>query len=259
MLALDPPVPTIQLRVFSKLAFLFGAVGLLAVIVALWLLGGRSGILRDSVPDTPVKQRPYSLARVQMAWWSLLIVGSFVFIWIVTQDHTGIVDPSSLILMGVATGTVLGASVIDVGKQSTASTDAVALKQEKERLAKLVDEIKDTSIEIKKTAQPSSVDLLQVNERLADATAKLRTVQDKLAALPKLPVTQSFLLDLVTDANGVTLHRFQMLIWTVVLGIVFIIGVVRTLAMPQFDATLLALMGIASGTYLGFKIPEKVS
>jgi len=27
--------------------------------------------------------------------------------------------------------------------------------------------------------------------------------------------------------------------------------------MPEFDNTLLALMGISSGTYLGFKIPEQ--
>jgi hypothetical protein len=27
--------------------------------------------------------------------------------------------------------------------------------------------------------------------------------------------------------------------------------------MPEFGATLLALMGISAGTYLGFKIPEK--
>jgi hypothetical protein len=27
--------------------------------------------------------------------------------------------------------------------------------------------------------------------------------------------------------------------------------------MPEFSTTLLALMGISSGTYLGFKIPER--
>jgi hypothetical protein len=28
--------------------------------------------------------------------------------------------------------------------------------------------------------------------------------------------------------------------------------------MPEFDASLLTLMGISSGTYLGFKFPEKL-
>jgi hypothetical protein len=30
----------------------------------------------------------------------------------------------------------------------------------------------------------------------------------------------------------------------------------RDVAMPVFDATLLGLLGVSSGTYLGMKIPE---
>ena len=37
----------------------------------------------------------------------------------------------------------------------------------------------------------------------------------------------------------------------------FIGRVIDTLTMPTFDATLLALMGISSGTYIGFKLPNK--
>jgi len=48
-----------------------------------------------------------------------------------------------------------------------------------------------------------------------------------------------------------------MMAWTVVLGIVFINAVQTDLAMPDFDATLLGLMGLSSGTYIGFKFPEK--
>ena len=47
-----------------------------------------------------------------------------------------------------------------------------------------------------------------------------------------------------------------MLAWTVVLGIIFAGNVYRDLAMPDFSTTLLALMGISAGTYLGLKIPE---
>jgi len=46
-----------------------------------------------------------------------------------------------------------------------------------------------------------------------------------------------------------------MMTWTLILGVVFIFGVFQQLAMPKFDATLLALMGMSSGTYLGFKWP----
>jgi len=71
-------------------------------------------------------------------------------------------------------------------------------------------------------------------------------------------ISNGFLNDILTDdANGVSFHRFQMFVWTLVLGILFIYSVWNRLSMPEFTATLLALMGISSGTYLGFKIPEK--
>ncbi len=50
-------------------------------------------------------------------------------------------------------------------------------------------------------------------------------------------------------------HRFQIIVWTLVLGVVFCSEVLTKLAMPSFDSTLLILMGISSGTYLGFKFP----
>ena len=72
-----------------------------------------------------------------------------------------------------------------------------------------------------------------------------------------LPVSSgNFFEDLLTDAYGVTLHRFQMLAITVILGVMFLIHVVTSLSMPDFDGTLLSLMGIAGGTYVGFKVPE---
>lgn len=74
----------------------------------------------------------------------------------------------------------------------------------------------------------------------------------------QLPVSHGkFFEDLLTDAYGITLHRFQMLAMTVILGVMFVIHVAITLTMPEFDGTSLALMGIAGGTYIGFKVPEK--
>lgn len=83
--------------------------------------------------------------------------------------------------------------------------------------------------------------------------------QKKTAPAPDEPGGQSrgFLNDVMSDPNGVSLHRFQMFVWTLVLGVIFIGSVYKNLEMPQFSATLLGLMGISSGTYLGFKVPEK--
>ncbi|WUR16009.1 hypothetical protein E7V67_013165 [[Empedobacter] haloabium] len=65
--------------------------------------------------------------------------------------------------------------------------------------------------------------------------------------------SRGWLADILSDHYGVSFHRFQMASWTLVLGIVFIQQVYRDLAMPDFDVTLLGLMGISAGTYLGLK------
>jgi hypothetical protein len=72
---------------------------------------------------------------------------------------------------------------------------------------------------------------------------------------PKAP---QWLLDILSDSDGkIVLHRFQIVVWTFVLGVMFVTSVVTQLTMPEFSSTLLATMGISSGTYLGFKFPEK--
>jgi hypothetical protein len=73
------------------------------------------------------------------------------------------------------------------------------------------------------------------------------------------PALQSsgFFTDILSDDHGVSLARVQIAIWTVVLGIIFSRSVYQDLAMPQFDATLLGLMGISNGTYVGFKGLER--
>jgi len=69
--------------------------------------------------------------------------------------------------------------------------------------------------------------------------------------------TEGVARDLVTGAAGADLHRVQFGLWSIVLMIVFIVTVYDTLAMPQFDNSLLGLMGISSAAYAGMKIPEK--
>jgi ABC-type sugar transport system permease subunit len=89
---------------------------------------------------------------------------------------------------------------------------------------------------------------------VADATAST-PAPVPLSAQP----SRGFLHDVLSDAEGISLHRFQMFIWTLVLGVIFVASVYKNLAMPEFSTTLLGLMGISSGTYLGFKVPEKTA
>jgi hypothetical protein len=93
----------------------------------------------------------------------------------------------------------------------------------------------------------------------ATALAAALIDQKKPTPAPDTPggTSRGFLTDVMSDATGVSLHRFQMFVWTLVLGVIFCGSVYKNLGMPEFSATLLGLMGISSGTYLGFKVPEK--
>lgn len=189
-----------------------GVTGLL-VGGAVWL-ARRSNLLRDPyavVPEGAV--RPYSLSRFQAVFWCVLVLISFFLIWSITGELTSITG-SVLGLLGIGSGTALGAAMIDSDKSGTKAVAAAS--------------------------------------KAAAAGAE--------PPVPELPVrsggSEGFLRDILSGSDGISFHRFQMFVWTIVLGLIFCSTVYDTLSMPQFDASLLALLGISSGTYLGFKIPE---
>ncbi|HME10604.1 MAG TPA: hypothetical protein VKG25_26350 [Bryobacteraceae bacterium] len=73
---------------------------------------------------------------------------------------------------------------------------------------------------------------------------------------PPTPTSGSFRKDLI-EGQGPEFHRYQMALFTVILAVIFVVKTASGLAMPEFDSTLLGLMGISSGTYLGFKLQGK--
>lgn len=218
----------------------------------------RTNLIRDSVPPQPPpgKMRPYSLARLQMAVWFFIIFGSFAFVYAITGEYNNIITSQALILMGIGIGTALGSSSIDHSKEASvrARIHSLGAKQ-----ARLLAEIENLPSRIEKKDLNDSeraalqADLEEKRVQSRHLGSDLTREQSNLSK----PISESFLSDLVTDANGISLHRFQMLVWTVILVFLFGHGVYTNLAMPELDTTLLALMGISSGTYLGFKIPER--
>jgi len=237
------PQPVLVLRLFYPIWLLVSLIGL-ALVLALfiYLACWRGGLIHDSEPPAPPpgKMKPYSLALSQAAWWFFFVIGSFVFIYMITGDYNTVTS-QALILMGIGTGTALGSFMINAAKRNTADTDLSTLMPSR---AKLVAEIGQTN------------DPVALAEKRAQLAVLDKQVAEARSGLSK-PVSKNFFDDILTDVDGITLHRFQMVIWTFVLGIMFGLGVYRNLAMPEFNATLLALMGISAGTYLGFKIPER--
>jgi hypothetical protein len=93
---------------------------------------------------------------------------------------------------------------------------------------------------------------------LCSGTAVGGALVDKNKAAT-VPVGKSggLLADLLTEQSGYALHRFQMVLWTGVVSVLFWSSVYHHLAMPELDTTLLGLMGISSVTYLGLKAPKQ--
>jgi len=81
--------------------------------------------------------------------------------------------------------------------------------------------------------------------------------RNKIKESDEWPVHWTFFRDLLYDGSGPALHRYQMFFWTLILGAVFLRDVYQSFQLPQLDGTLLTMLGISNGLYLGFKWPEK--
>lgn len=70
-----------------------------------------------------------------------------------------------------------------------------------------------------------------------------------------------FFTDILCDENGVSLHRFQHVVWTLISMSIYLYEVARNTGssgscLPTLDPTLLVLQGISSAGYVGLKTNE---
>lgn len=177
-------------------------------------------MLRDLSKASP---RPFSWSRVQLAWWSVIILTAFTTIMLQT-GHAPNLDTSTLVLLGISAGTTTAARIIDLADQ-----------------------------------------------------------QDSLVFRHQDIKTSNFFLDILSDQNGVSIQRFQAVVFNAVFGIWFIASVLGNLGDPNFCLTDFAkgdpnlaqcllhstdflipivsdnnliLLGLSSATYAALKITE---
>ena len=242
----------------------------LAFLVLFLILAVKSDIIRDT-GDQPgnTQRKMYSLARTQMALWTFVVIIAYVFIWMVTSDISSL-TPGIIGLMGISAVTGLGSAAIDSSKKSENKTKRQVQNDAKTScmidIEKLNAEVSSLASTINTTPPPADLEdqKITLSTKQAELAAKKKEIEDfekNLQVLDKKLTPQSstgnFFKDILNDDNGVSLHRFQILIWTFVLIFIFVGRVVDTLTMPEFDTTLLALMGISGATYIGFKLPDQ--
>ena len=153
--------------------------------------------------------------------------------------------------MGISAGTALGAVVIDNGKNGSNIITKNRLDSEK---AVLVERVANIG------GQPGSAGDVSLMTELSLKKIRISEIEKSLHDLPNpkmIKMSKGFFKDILSDASGVSFHRFQIFAWTIVLAFIFILEVLAYLEMPEFSTTLLGLMGVSSGTYIGFKFPEQ--
>ncbi|MBE7171986.1 MAG: hypothetical protein INR73_15475 [Williamsia sp.] len=71
--------------------------------------------------------------------------------------------------------------------------------------------------------------------------------------------SQGFFVDILSDDNGISLHRFQNLVWSVIAVVVYLYKVAEIKTgciLPELSDTLLALTGLSTATYLVLRTKE---
>lgn len=178
-----------ELRVYWPWRVWALGLGQIALVGGAIIWGWSTGMLRDRAPSEVDKTPPFSLGRSQMAFWFLLTLAGYLYIWLVSGQSFNVVTEGVLVLLGISGTTGLAAMVVDEGS----------------------------------AAKPQS---------------------------------RGYWTDILSDGGNIVVHRLQMVAWTVVLGLIFAWFVVTEHRFPDFDTALLLLMGIAGGTYVGFKTRE---
>jgi hypothetical protein len=212
-------------------------IGLIISVTALcvWLAVTTDIFREDESRELVRGRKKFSLAKIQMGIWFLLIFDSFLGIWVATGEANTL-NPSVLVLLGISAGTALGDLLISQNKSVKPNLPVTAEANPSQ------------AAEVPSAPVPAS----------PDAALDSPSPQPA-AAISSQSIGRGinrFLHDLLSDEHGVSFHRLQMLAWTIVLGLVFISDVYYDLTMPDLNSNLLALMGLSSGTYLSFRVPE---
>ncbi|MBG6166765.1 outer membrane murein-binding lipoprotein Lpp [Labrenzia sp. EL_195] len=208
------------------------------------------GLLREPGIVLNTQNRPHSLGAWQMAWWFFIILGGFLYLWMVTGS-TATLSDGVLLLAGISAATGLSAVAVNSTKAQSLNTQKADLE---EKIEKIDSELSTISEDMADAGETESK-----KEKLEKEKNDLQKRIDNLPKPPKPQESRGFFKDILTNDGEVSFSRFQMVAWTLTLGFVFCHSVFTTLKMPEFDATLLGLMGLSAGTYVGFKFPSPPS
>lgn len=175
------------------------ALPILIVLIGMYM-AAKTNLLKDI---SQVDPKPYSFARSQLFWWTLIIICCFSISYGSTGEMPEL-SKSCLVLLGISLGTTTTARIIDNN------------------------EINNSAV-----------------HRYQDEKGKKG---------------KGFLYNILSDENGVSIHRFQALVFNVIFGLMFIVEFASdSETFIDFSNVELGLMGISSAAYVGLKMNENKS
>jgi hypothetical protein len=116
--------------------------GLLALleillVVVTFVLAAKTEIVRDTdTPWTDFRERPFSLAKSQLAFWTVVVLGCFLYVFFSTGHFSGLMNNTVLWLLGISSGTAALSAAAGgpaVPATTPASTPAPAQPQKHQR------------------------------------------------------------------------------------------------------------------------------
>lgn len=206
-------------------------------------IGLKTDVLRESIPNVPMKDRMFSLGRFQLWIWTLVICPIFILFWGYSTGHAIDLNATAVILLGIPAGVAVTSQVIGSSHSADLTeadhVDAQVSAQQK---------VNTTEVHTRVIAEAASADPGSAPERTTAVPATPAPKQLKMHQ-----VSKSFFIDLISGDDGqLSLGRLQQLIFTVAFLVIYVSTFfsAKLGALPVFETEVFALMGISSGTYL---------
>jgi len=114
-----------------------------AIILSIFLYFDiKYDLLKDS---STANKRPYSYSRVQLAWWTLIVLTSFITIFF-SKGLIPTFDESTLILLGISSATIISGRLIDTSDQKDHSINRYQNNETKGLILDLISDQNGASI-----------------------------------------------------------------------------------------------------------------
>jgi hypothetical protein len=200
----------------------------------------------------PNGAKQWSLSHFQLAFWFMVVFFGFFYLWVLTGKMA--LPITAVTLCSIALVTAIGGEGItqfSSNSEELSAYNRLMLDRRAMSDRYIIDLIRNQMKSARARIDASAANPSAAEKAHCDYLEYAR--QLRFMQLPKMG---RWLTDLLSENGDITLHRFQMLAWTLGLGAMFLFHVVGELSLPDLPGSLVALMGLSAGTYLGFRIPE---